>query len=115
MALNRYVLTANITVPAGTPATVAAGEPATGAPAGPGNAATTGGPLWPFTFVKGTTIMLDSASVLYAALSGSLRPFVQGQDDRGGAALSNWALLRACSWASDFQEDSAITGSFRSA
>jgi len=89
MALNLYVLTATVTIGAGTPATPAAGEPATGAPAGPGNAATTGGQLWPFTFIKGTTIMLDPASVLYAALSASLRPYVQGQDDRGGAALSN--------------------------
>ena len=89
MALNRYVVTATTTVGAGTAATVTAGEPGTGAPAGPGNAATTGGPLWPTTFIAGTTIVLDSASALYTALSGSLRPYVQGQDDRGGAALAN--------------------------
>ena len=34
-------------------------------------------------------IELDPAEPLYAALSGSLRPYVQGQDDRGGAALAN--------------------------
>lgn len=39
-------------------------------------------------FIAGTAIILDSASALYTALSGSLRPYVQGQDDRGGTALS---------------------------
>jgi hypothetical protein len=33
--------------------------------------------------------VLDPAGALYAALSASLRPYVQGQDDRGGAALAN--------------------------
>jgi len=33
--------------------------------------------------------VLDPAGQLYTVLSGSLRPYVQGQDDRGGAALSN--------------------------
>ncbi len=90
MALSRYVLTSTVTVPAGTAATPAAGEPGTGAPAGPGNAAISAGAvLWPTTFIAGTTIVLDSASALYTALSASLRPYVQGQDDRGGAALSN--------------------------
>ena len=41
MAINRYVLTADVTVPAGTAATIVAGEPGTGAPAGPGNVPTT--------------------------------------------------------------------------
>ena len=41
----------------------------------------------------GTPIMLDPAGPLYTAIgAGNLRPFVQGQDDRGGAALSNLAL-----------------------
>jgi hypothetical protein len=90
MALNKYVLTATVTVPAGTAATVTAGEPATGAPAGPGNAATTGGPLYPATYIKGTPIVLDPAGALYAAIgAGNLRAYVQGQDDVGHAALAN--------------------------
>lgn len=90
MALSRYVVTATTTVPAGTAATVVAGEPGTGAPAGPGNAAiSAGAALFPATFIAGTTIVLDPTGPLYAALSGSLRPYVQGQDDRGGAALAN--------------------------
>ena len=67
-----------------------AGEPATGGAAGYGSASTPASAvLWPQTFLVGTTIVLDSASALYTALSGSLRAYVQGQDDRGGAALSN--------------------------
>ena len=90
MALSRYVVTSTTTVPAGTPATPAAGEPGTGGAAGFGNASTSAGAvLWPTTYIAGTTIVLDSASALYTALSGSLRPYVQGQDDLGHAALSN--------------------------
>ena len=40
-------------------------------------------------FLAGTAIILDPTGPLYAALSGNLRAYVQGQDDRGGAALSN--------------------------
>jgi hypothetical protein len=85
------VLTATVTVPAGTAATVVAGEPGTGGAAGHGSAATTGGPLWPVTYAAGTPLLLDTAGSLYAALNGAgaLRPFVDGQDTRGGAALSN--------------------------
>lgn len=90
MALSRYVVTTTTTVPAGTITTPVAGEPGTGGAAGFGNASTSAGAvLWPTTYIAGTTIILDSASALYTALSGSLRPYVQGQDDRGGAALSN--------------------------
>ncbi len=92
MALSRYVLTASITVPAGTPATVTAGEPATGGAAGYGSASVSAGyGVFPQTFVRGTTIMLDSASALYAYLNGqaALRAYVQGQDDSGHAALAN--------------------------
>jgi len=43
--------------------------------------------------MEGTSIMLDPAGPLYTAIgAGNLRPFVPGQDDRGGAALSNLAL-----------------------
>ena len=65
-------------------------SPRTGGAAGYGNASISAGAvLWPTTFIAGTTIVLDPAGPLYAALSGSLRPYVQGQDDRGGAALAN--------------------------
>ena len=90
MALSRYVLTATVTVPAGTLATPTAGEPGSGGAAGFGSAATSAGyGVFAQTFVRGTPIVLDPASALYAALSGNLRAYVQGQDDRGGAALSN--------------------------
>jgi len=90
MALNRYVITSRVTVPTGTAATVVAGEPGTGAPAGPGNAATTGGPLFPITYIPGQVIELDPAGALYTQIgAGNLRAYVQGTDDRGGAAVSN--------------------------
>ena len=75
-----------------------AGEPATGGVAGFGNAATaspaTAGKygLFPQTFIQGTVIVLDPvpANGLYAAIgAGNLRAYMQGQDDRGGAALAN--------------------------
>jgi hypothetical protein len=41
-------------------------------------------------FMEGTVIILDPVGALYAAIgAGNLRAWVQGQDDRGGAALSN--------------------------
>ncbi len=92
MALARYVITSAVTVPAGTAATPAAGEPGTGGAAGFGNAATSAGAvLWPMTFQAGTTIILDPAGPLYAALGGltNLRLFTQGTDDAGHAALAN--------------------------
>ena len=91
MALSRYVLTATVTVPAGTPAIPAAGEPATGGAAGYGNTSTSAGiGYFPQTFIAGTTIVLDPAGALYAAIgAGNLRPYVQGQDDVGHAALAN--------------------------
>jgi hypothetical protein len=90
MALNRYVLTATVTVAAGTPATVVAGEPGTGGPSGYGGAPTTGGPTWPVTFAKGQVIVLDPAGSVYAAIgAGNLRAYVQGSDDAGHQALAN--------------------------
>ena len=87
MALNRYVLTATITIPAGTAATVVAGEPSTG---GWGGVATTGGPLFATTYIKGTAIILDPAGPLYTLIgAGNLRAFVDGQDNVGHAAISN--------------------------
>lgn len=91
MALSRYVLTATVTVPAGTPATPVAGEPGTGGAAGYGNTSTSAGiGYFPQTFLAGTTIMLDPAGQLYAAIgAGNLRAFVQGQDDVGHGGLAN--------------------------
>jgi hypothetical protein len=90
MAVNRYVVTADTTVAAGTAATVVAGEPGTGGAAGFGSAPTTGGPLMATTYRKNQVIMLDPAGSLYAAIgAGNLRAFVQGQDDAGHAGLSN--------------------------
>jgi hypothetical protein len=68
MALQRYVLTATVTVPAGTAATATAGEPATGGAAGFGSASTASGPLYPATYVRGQVIVLDPASALYTAI-----------------------------------------------
>jgi hypothetical protein len=91
MALNRYVVTADTTVGAGTPAAVTAGEPETGGAAGFGSAATTGGPLWPALYAKGTALLLDTSGSLYAALNGAgaLRAFIDGQDTAGHAGLGN--------------------------
>ncbi len=73
MALNKYVLTATVTVPAGTAATPVAGEPATGGAAGYGSISA-GAVLWPQTFLAGTTIVLDPAGALYTAIgAGNLR------------------------------------------
>ena len=92
MALNRYVITSAVTVPAGTPAAPTAGEPGTGGAAGYGNTGiSAGSAAFPQTFVPGTPIVLDSASPLYVYLNGQgvLRAWVQGADDVGHAALSN--------------------------
>ena len=90
MPVNRYVLTADVTVPAGTLATPVAGEPGTGAPAGPRNAATTGGPLFATAYRKGTPIMLDPAGPLYTAIgAGNLRAFTDGTDGAGRPGISN--------------------------
>lgn len=91
MALNRYVLTATVTVPAGTPATPVPGSPGTGGADGFGNASTSAGfGLWPQTFIQGTAIVLDPAGPLFTAIgAGNLRLFTQGTDDAGHAALAN--------------------------
>lgn len=91
MALSRYVLTATVPVPAGTPATVTAGEPGTGGAAGHGSASISAGiGYFAQTFIAGQVVVLDPASALYTAIgAGNLRAYVQGQDDVGHAALSN--------------------------
>lgn len=91
MALSRYVLTATVTVPAGTITTPVAGEPSTGGAAGFGNTSTSAGiGYFPQTFLAGQVIVADPAGALYTAIGASnLRAYVQGQDDVGHAALSN--------------------------
>ncbi len=91
MTLSRYVLTATVTVPAGTPSPVTAGEPGTGGAAGFGSASISAGyGIFPQTFIAGTAIVLDSASPLYTAIgAGNLRAFADGTDNVGHAALSN--------------------------
>lgn len=90
MAVNRYVVTATTVVAAGAPATVVAGEPGTGGASGFGSAPTTGGPIWPTTYLKNQVIMLDPAGPLYTLIgAGNLRAFVDGQDTVGHLALTN--------------------------
>jgi hypothetical protein len=85
MALSRFVLTATVTVPAGTPTADANGF---GLVTWAGNA---GPPVqWsagsmPITFTKGQVILADSAGgsstaaqQLYNAIGGNLRAFVDG-------------------------------------
>jgi len=92
VALSRYVITAPVIVPAGTPATSTAGEPGTGGAAGFGNTGISAGyAAFPQSFQPGMPIVLESASSLYAALNGAgaLRPYVQDTDDVSHAAISN--------------------------
>jgi hypothetical protein len=86
MTLNRYVVTADTTVPAGTP-TAVSGGPGTVSWAGPAGTWAEG---YPVTFTRGQVIVADPAGPLVAAIgAGNLRPFVDGQDTRGPAGLTN--------------------------
>jgi hypothetical protein len=91
MAVQRYVVTAAVTVPPGAAATVVAGEPGTGGAAGYGSAATASGPLLPIVLQPNQVIMLDPAGALYTAIgAGNLRAFIDGQDTVGHAGLHNY-------------------------
>jgi hypothetical protein len=88
MALSRFVVTATVTVGAGTPT----GD-ATGGASVPGTA---WAELWGVTFRRADVIVADSSAgttssqLLYAAVgSTNLRPAVAGTDDVGHAALGN--------------------------
>lgn len=88
MALARFVLTADVTVPAGAATAGTAGSAAT-----PG---TGWSELWPVTFRKGQVIEADSSAgstgpqLLYQAIgAGNLRAYVPGQDDVGHGGLAN--------------------------
>ena len=90
MALQRFTLTASVTLPQGTAATVVAGEPGTGGAAGFGSFPTTGGPAFPVMLVKGTAIILDTAGPLYTQIgAGNLTAFRDGTDTVGHACLGN--------------------------
>ena len=91
MALGKYVLTATVTVPAGTAATVVAGEPGTGGASGFGGAPLAAGQVeapWPVTYLKGQLIEVDSAGPLYAAIgAGNLRAWTGAQETGGLAGM----------------------------
>jgi hypothetical protein len=76
MALARFVLTATVTVAAGTLT-----------PNGYGGDTTPGGVLRPVTYVRDQVIYADSSAG--STGPGNLRAYVQGQDDVGHAALAN--------------------------
>jgi hypothetical protein len=91
MALNRYVLTTTVVVPAGTITTpIVAGEPGTGGAAGHGNTSTSAGyGIFPNMFVQGTAIVLDPAGPLFAAIgAGNLRAWAD-TEAVGHAGLAN--------------------------
>jgi hypothetical protein len=103
MALNRYVLTADVTIPwsatwaevisGGVSAEGTAGVSASPAVAQVASSAPTGGQAGVIpqaTFLQGTPIMVDPAGSLYTAIgAGNLRAYVDGQDIVGHAALAN--------------------------
>ncbi len=86
MALNRYVLTSTVTVPAGA-FTASSNGFGTGSYAqGAGEYDSSGGATW----IKGQVIYADPAGALYTAIGASnLRTYVQGTDDRGPSGVSN--------------------------
>jgi len=100
VALARYVVTVDVTVPGAFTPDVQAGA-ASATPLGvgsPANFGTGGRAGWsgpgPVTFKRNQVLMIDTATTAGAALqaaigAGNLRAFVPGQDDRGGAGLSN--------------------------
>jgi hypothetical protein len=91
MALSRFVLTSTVILPPEVLTAVSGGFGAAGGTPAAGKWDITGA-----TFPVGTVIMADSsagsagAQLLYQAIgAGNLRPYVQGQDDVGHAALAN--------------------------
>lgn len=81
MALNRYVLVADVTLAADTASAVTAGEPGTGGAAGFGNSASVSPPTATkyglnasVKLLKGTPIVLDPAGSVFSAIgAGNLR------------------------------------------
>jgi hypothetical protein len=102
MALSRFVIGTTVTLPAGTPTADANGFGlATWAGSGTGATLQWSAGSEACTFIAGTVIVADSAAPgstptgaqqLYTALTAAganQRPYVQGQDDVGHAALAN--------------------------
>jgi hypothetical protein len=100
VTLNKFVILANVTVPAGTLSTVVPGDPGSGGAAGYGDSSAapmTGAPwgygTMPMSFQAGTAIVLDNGtpSALYTVLNGlsAIRAYIPGQDDVSHAALGN--------------------------
>ena len=86
MALNRYVVTADTTVPAGTAAPVSGGAGNTVSWSGPAGAWAEG---FGVTFARGQVIVADPAGPLYAAITaagGTLRAFTDTDATRAGAS-----------------------------
>lgn len=86
MAINRYVLTATVTVPAGA-FTLGGNGFGTGSYAqGAGEYGSAASTTW----VKGTVIEADPAGALFTAIgSGNLAAYRDGTDAVGHAAVSN--------------------------
>jgi hypothetical protein len=89
VALNRYVLTSTVTITPGSAVAPTPGEPGTGGVAGYGSAATTGGGLYPVTFLAGTPIMLDPAARSSGDRCGQPAALRAGTADMGHAPLAN--------------------------
>lgn len=89
MAIGRYRLNTKVILTAGTASTPVPGSPGTGGPDGFGNASTTGGPLWPTTYLQGMELLLDSAGALYAAIGAGNLTLITSADDVGHSGLSN--------------------------
>jgi hypothetical protein len=86
-ALAKYVVTANVTIPAGTVTAGSAAQTYGTDSAAPGAGTWS---IWPTTWQKGMILWLDSAGLLFAAIGGgNLRLAVDGQDNVGHAALGN--------------------------
>jgi hypothetical protein len=90
MALSRFVLTASVTVPQGTPTAVPGGLGLVSW-AGPASAWAEG---FPVTFQRGQVIEMDTATTAGAALqaaigAGNMRAWVDGQDTVGHGGISN--------------------------
>jgi hypothetical protein len=82
MALNRYVVTSDTTVPAGTATPVSGGAGNTVSWSGPGP--------YPVTYARGQAVVLDPAGALFAAIGApNLRAWADGTDAAGRPGISN--------------------------
>lgn len=91
MAISRWVVTANLTLPPDVLAAISGGNGSAGGTDAAGHYGITGA-----TITEGTVLYADSSAgttgpqLLYQAIgAGNLRAYVQGQDDVGHAGISN--------------------------